>query len=75
MIISTYKNSLRIDNGGEFRNPIAMEIVTLSDGSRTDFIFSLPDEAIIQYPRKATKRRLALPLVISVAPKREADHD
>ena len=47
MIISTCDNTLRIDNGNEFDNPIVVEMGTVCDGSYTDFIITIPKNAEI----------------------------
>lgn len=62
-------NSLLIDNGNELDNPIEIKMSTVCTGEYTTFILSIPEEATVQYPRKATKRKPALPLTIRVLSK------
>uniref|UniRef100_A0A6H1ZFU8 Uncharacterized protein n=1 Tax=viral metagenome TaxID=1070528 RepID=A0A6H1ZFU8_9ZZZZ len=73
MIIVTNdeENSLLIDNGDKFDNPIKIEMSTVCTGDYTDFMVTLPEGAIVKYPRKATRSKPALPLVVR-APSREA---
>jgi hypothetical protein len=47
MIISTYDNSLQIDNGQKLSNPISVKMVTVCDGSYTDFMITIPENAEI----------------------------
>ena len=73
MIIVTNdeENSLLIDNGDKFDNPIKIEMSTVCTGDYTDFMVTLPEGAIVKYPRKETRRKLALPLIVR-APSRSS---
>ena len=42
MILSTDANSLKIDNGQEFNNPISIKLETGWGGQYTDFVITIP---------------------------------